>query len=209
MNEARAIRLGFTECTFRHMGRRKRGRQGDRLMFSRRYVCFQPGRLEDVNVRSPTSGRKMFPRALAKRNGVVLLQQDEEGGFRHVDCSDGEGCISKTAISRRHQSRVQMKAIYSIKQLRHSSNVGGATQHNGWHRSTAILPTRWKSRTHPGYQGHAAGNRRSGGDKRPFRRQGHHADCRKCRSARRSTCSGESEAKRPARMFDELNASNS
>lgn len=50
-------------------------------MFSRRYVCFQPGRLEDVNVRSPTSGRKMFPRALAKRNGVVLLQQDEEGGF--------------------------------------------------------------------------------------------------------------------------------
>lgn len=49
-------------------------------MFSRCYVCFQPCRLEDVNVRSPTSGRKMFPRALAKRNGVVLLQ-DEEGGF--------------------------------------------------------------------------------------------------------------------------------
>src|SRR5438045_2449214 len=29
-----------------------------------------------------------------------------------------------------------MKAIYSIKQLRHCSNVGGATQHNGWHRAT-------------------------------------------------------------------------
>lgn len=37
-------------------------------MFSRRrYVCFQPCRVEDVNVRPPTSGRKMFPRARAKR----------------------------------------------------------------------------------------------------------------------------------------------
>lgn len=32
-----------------------------------------------------------------------------------------------------------MKAIYSIKQLRHSSNVGGATQHNGWHRATGHI----------------------------------------------------------------------
>lgn len=108
---------------------------GTGLMFSRRYVCFQPCRLEDVNVRPPTSGRKMFPRALAKRNGFVPLQQDEDSGFRHVDCTGGEGRISKTAVSRRHYSRVQMKPIYSIKQLRHSSNVGGATQHNGWHRS--------------------------------------------------------------------------
>lgn len=146
-------------------------------MFSRRYVCFQPGRLEDVNVRSPTSGRKMFPRA-RKAHGVVLLQQDEEGGFRHVDCSDGEGCISKTAISRRHQSRVQMKAIYSIKQLRHSSNVGGATQHNGWHRSTGHTADTVEVSNSSRYQGHAAGNRRSGGDKRPFRRRGHHVDCR-------------------------------
>lgn len=135
MNEARAIRLGFTECTFRHMAQRQARRQRDRLMFSRRYVCFQPCRLEDVNVRPLTSGRKMFPRALAKRNGFVPLQQDEDSGFRHVDCTGGEGRISKTAVSRRHHSRVQMKPIYSIKQLRHSSNVGGATQHNGWHRS--------------------------------------------------------------------------
>lgn len=35
------------------------------------YVCFQPCRLEDVHVRSLTSGRKMFPRALAKH--MVLL----------------------------------------------------------------------------------------------------------------------------------------
>lgn len=32
-----------------------------------------------------------------------------------------------------------MKAIYSIKQLHHSSNVGGATQHNGWHRATGDI----------------------------------------------------------------------
>src|SRR5438128_706311 len=42
----------------------------------------------------------------------------------------------------------------------------------------AILPTRWKSRNHPGCQGHAPGDRRSGGDKRPFRRQRHHVDYR-------------------------------
>lgn len=44
-------------------------------MFShRRYVCFQPCRLEDVNVRPPTSGRKMFPRA-REAHGVVLFSK--------------------------------------------------------------------------------------------------------------------------------------
>lgn len=80
-------------------------------------------------------GVKCFRARSQSGNGFVPLQQDEDSGFRHVDCTGGEGRISKTAVSRRHHSRVQMKAIYSIKQLRHSSNVGGATQHNGWHRS--------------------------------------------------------------------------
>lgn len=45
----------------------------------------------------------------------------------------------------------------------------------------------------------AAGNRRSGGDKRPFRGPGASCGLPKCRSARRSTCSRKSEAKRRAR----------
>lgn len=73
------------------------------------------------------------------QSAMVLFSCKTRKAVRHVDCSDGEGRISKTAVSRRHHSRVQMKAICSIKQLRHSSNVGGATQHNGWHRSTGHI----------------------------------------------------------------------
>lgn len=50
-------------------------------MFSRRYVCFQPGRLEDVIVRSPTSGLKMFPRALAKRTVLFSCSKTRKAVF--------------------------------------------------------------------------------------------------------------------------------
>lgn len=95
-----------------------------------------------------------------------------------------------------------MKAIYSIEQLRHSSNVGGATQHNGWHpRDRPYCRHGGNLEIIQDLKPSAAGNRRSGGDKRPFRRPGASCGLPKCRSARRSTCSRKSEAKRPARIF--------
>lgn len=103
-----------------------------------------------------------------------------------------------------------MKAIYSIKQLRHSSNVGGATQHNGWHRATGHIAdtveiSKSSRISRPARQVIADQVATSG------RSDGQGASCGlpKCRSARRSTCSRKSEAKCPARIFDELNASNS
>lgn len=72
-----------------------------------------------------------------------------------------------------------MKAIYSIEQLRHSSNVGGATQHNGWHRATGHIAdtveiSKSSRISRPARQviaDQVATSGRSDG-------QGHHVDCR-------------------------------
>lgn len=72
-----------------------------------------------------------------------------------------------------------MKAIYSIEQLRHSSNVGGATQHNGWHRATGHIAdtveisksSRISSPARQVIADQVAISGRSDG-------QGHHVDCR-------------------------------
>lgn len=72
-----------------------------------------------------------------------------------------------------------MKAIYSIEQLRHSSNVGGATQHNGWHRATGHIADTVEISKSPRISRPArqviadqvATSGRSDG-------QGHHVDCR-------------------------------
>lgn len=81
----------------------------------------------------------MFPRALAKHMVLLSCSKTSIAVFGMLIAATVKDPFSRTAVSRRHHSRVQMKAIYSIKQLHHSSNVGGATQHNGWHRATGDI----------------------------------------------------------------------